>query len=152
VTNEKRWKRVLSIASPYLEPGESVRRFESAQTFNPLWMFSYLPLVIIEPFHRSWFPFIFGIAIIAIIVLGRTVWKKKRVGRIVVVTDRRVLVWATNGQRNAPQPDFLRELPRGTMIGSASGNFWCSFNTLGERLYLTLPFGRGAAAKIGARD
>ena len=105
----------------------------------------------IEPFHRSWFPIIFGIAIIAVIVLGRTVWKKK-VGRIVVITDRRVLVWATNGQRNAPQPEFLRELPRGTVIGSASGNFWRSFNTLGERLYLTLPFGRGAAAKRGARE
>ncbi len=98
---------------------------------------------------------VFGIAIIAIIaiiVLGRTVWKKKRVGRIVVVTDRRVLVWATNGQRNAPQPEFLRELPRGTMTGPTSGNFWHSFNTLCERLYLPLPFGRGAAAKIGARD
>jgi hypothetical protein len=153
VTKKKQWKRVLSIASPYLEPGESVRRFESAQTFNPLWTFSYLPLVMIEPFHRSWFPFIFGIAIIAIIaiiVLGRTVWKKK-VGRIVVITDRRVLVWATNGQRNAPQPEFLRELPRGTMIGSASGNFWRSFNTLGERLYLPLPFGRGGEERLGAR-
>ncbi len=80
-----------------------------------------------------------------------TVWKKK-VGRIVVITDRSVLVWATNGQRNSPQPEFLRELPRGAMIGSASGNFLRSFNTLGERLYLPLPFGRGTAAKIGARD
>ena len=77
MTNKKQWKRVLSIASPYLHPGESVRQFELAQTFNPLWMFSYLPLVNIEPFHRSWFPIIFGIDIIAVIVLGRTVWKRK---------------------------------------------------------------------------
>jgi hypothetical protein len=117
-------------------------------------MFSYLPLVFIESFHRSWWPFVLGIVIIVIIViivLGRTVWKKNKVGRIVVITDRRVLVWATNGQRNAGQPEFLRELPRGAMIGSASGNFWKSFNTLGERLYLTWP-GWGGAEQIGARE
>ena len=107
-----------------------------------------MPLVLIEPFHRSWWPFIIGIVLIVSIVLKLTV--RKSVGRIVVTTDRRVLVWATFGLLRR-QPEFLRELPRETMIGSASGNCWRSFNTLGERLYLPLPGGRGAEEQLGAR-
>ena len=148
-TDKKRWRRVLSISLPYLEPGERVRSFARAQTFNPLWMFSYLPLLLIEPFHRSWFPFIFGACIIVLIVLYFTVWNRKSMSRIVVITDRRVLVWATFGPFGG-QREFLRELPRGTTIGSASGNWWKSFNTLGERLYLAWP-SRDGEEQIGAR-
>jgi len=148
-TDKRRWRRVLSISLPYLEPGESVRRFARAQTFNPLWAFSNVPLLLlIEPFHRSWWPFIIGIGIIVLIILRLTVWKRIT-GRIVVITDRRVLVWATHGFLGG-QPEFLRELPRGTMIGPASGNCWNSFNTLGERLYPAWSAG-GREEQIGAR-
>ena len=147
--DKRRWRRVLSISLPYLEPGERVKSFAQAQTFNPLWNFSYLPLLLIEPFHRSWFPFIFGACIIVLIVLRFTVWNKKSASRIVVITDRRVLVWATIGMLGR-QHEFLRELPRGTRIGSASGNWWKSFNSLGERLYLAWP-SRDGEERIGAR-
>jgi ABC-type protease/lipase transport system fused ATPase/permease subunit len=150
VNNKRRWRRVLSLSSPYLEPGESVRRFAFAQTFNPLWNFSWVPVyVILGPFRLLlWYFIAFGAGIIVLIVLGLTVVKKT--GRIVVITDRRVLVWATVGLLGR-QHEFLRELPRGTMIGSASGNWWSSFNTLGERLYL-VPRGWGGKNRIGDRD
>ena len=134
MNNKRQWRRVLSISLPYLEPGESVRRFALAQTFNPLWILEYVPLLLIGLFHHSLWPFIVeGVGVTVLIVLGLTILK--RAGRIVVITDRRVLVWASVGWLGR-QPEFLRELPRGTMIGSASGNWWRSFNTLGERLYL----------------
>ena len=147
MNNKRRWRRVLSVSSPYLEPGEGVRRFAFAQTLNPFWNFSWvLVYVILGPFHRSLWSFIvIGVGVIALIILGLTVGK--RTSRIVVVTDRRVLVWASTGLLGR-QHEFLRELPRGTMIGSASGNWWNSFNTLGERLYL-VPRGWGGKERIG---
>lgn len=138
------------MSLPRLEPGESVKRFVFAQTMNPLWSFAMVPMyVALGPFHRSPSLFIvIGVVFVVLIVLGSTVLK--RTGRIVVITDRRVLVWATIGVFGRGQ-EFLRELPPGITIGSASGNWWNSFDTLGERLYL-VPRGWGGKERLGARN
>jgi hypothetical protein len=135
VSNKNRRKRVLTMSSPFLEPGERERRFAFAQTFNPLWNFATVPVyVILGPFHRPLWPFIvIGFVALVFLVLSLTV--PRRTGRIVVTTDRRVLVWASVGLLGR-EHEFLRELPRGTMIDSVSGNWSNNFNTLGERLYL----------------
>lgn len=149
MNNKRRWKTVGEISSPYLEPGESVRRFAFAQTFNPLWNFVVVPVyVILGPMRLSLRLFIvIGVGLI-VIVLGLTVFN--RTGRIVAITNRRVLVWATGGSIGRGH-EFLRELPRGTMIGPASGNWWKSFDTLGERLYL-VPRGWGEKEQTGEEN
>jgi hypothetical protein len=54
--------------------------------------------------------------------------------RVVVVTNRRVLVWA--GRTGADRKiELLRELPRATPDGPTSGKWWRTFDSLGERLY-----------------
>jgi hypothetical protein len=150
VASKRRWRRVSAITTPYLKPGESIGRFAFAQTLNPLWSFLSVPIyVILGPFHASPWPFIvLGVVLVVFVVLGLTVLT--RTGRIVVITDRRVLVWATVGLLGRRE-EFLRELPRGTVIGARSGNWWNSFDTLGERLYLP-PRAWGGKEKIGARD
>jgi hypothetical protein len=55
--------------------------------------------------------------------------------RVVVVTDRRILVCASGRFRMTPVKSVLRELPRGVRIGQPSGLWWRS-ESLGERLYI----------------
>lgn len=98
ITTPHRVPSLPKVSLPYLEPGERVRSLARSQTFHPLWMFSYVPFVFVESFHRSRWPFVLILFILVVIVLGRKVLKKYKVGRIVVITDRRVLVRATTGQ------------------------------------------------------
>jgi len=57
--------------------------------------------------------------------------------RVVVVTDRRILVCKSGRFRATPVKDILRELPRGTRIGEPGGLWWRSdTDSLGERLYI----------------
>lgn len=55
--------------------------------------------------------------------------------RVVVVTDRRVLVCRSGRFRTTPVIEVLRELPRNTRIGPASGLWW-RCETLGDRLFV----------------
>jgi hypothetical protein len=55
--------------------------------------------------------------------------------RVVVVTDRRILVCGSGRFRVTPVKDVVRELPRSTRIGPPSGLWWRS-ETLGQKLYV----------------
>jgi hypothetical protein len=64
--------------------------------------------------------------------------------RIVVVTDRRILVCRTGRFRVTPMKGVLRELPRNTLIGPAHG-IWYRTESLGERLYIHKRFHKDVA-------
>ena len=55
--------------------------------------------------------------------------------RVVVVTDRRILVCSSGRFTMTPVKEILRELPRQTKIGNPSGLWW-RCDSLGERLYV----------------
>lgn len=59
--------------------------------------------------------------------------------RVVVVTDRRILVCSSGRLRMTPVNEVLRELPRRTRIGQPSGLWW-RCESLGERLYINKRF------------
>lgn len=83
--------------------------------------------------HRRLVNLFFGIAV-AVMFLLLYVTTLRQTSRIVVTTDQRLLVFTSiaYGHRH----DLLRELPRTTGIGPITGNWWRSFSTLGEPLYL----------------
>ena len=54
--------------------------------------------------------------------------------RVVVVTDRRILVCRSGRLVSSSVKEVLRELPRSTRIGPATG-CWHRSEKLGERLY-----------------
>jgi hypothetical protein len=59
--------------------------------------------------------------------------------RVVVVTDRRILVCSSGRMRMTPVKEILREFPRNTRIGQPSGLWW-RCDSLGERLYINKRF------------
>jgi hypothetical protein len=59
--------------------------------------------------------------------------------RIVVVTNRRIVVLRGGKMRLTTVKDQLREVPRSTQIGPAKG-LWYRFDSLGERLYVNTRF------------
>jgi len=65
--------------------------------------------------------------------------------RVVVVTDRRILVCTSGRLRMTPVKEVIRELPRTTKIGPASGLWWKS-QSLGEQLYINKRFHKDIAA------
>ncbi len=109
-----------------------------AQTMNPLW--HWLPAstgwifatLFFVPSHRlAWTIWVGGA--MAWVVAAHMVSCTKP-SRVVVVTNRRVLVWA--GRTGADRKtELLRELPRATPAGPTSGKWWRSFDSLGERLH-----------------
>ncbi|MFA1547168.1 hypothetical protein [Actinomadura chokoriensis] len=68
--------------------------------------------------------------------------------RVVVVTDRRILVCGSGRMRMTPVNEVLRELPRGTRIGPPSGLWW-RCETLGEKLYVHKRFHKDVNAADG---
>src|SRR6266508_3027723 len=93
-------------AAPLLQPGETIQAIFGAQTTS-----QYFALL-------SYWIIIFSNAY-----------------RVVVVTDRRILVCKSGRVTTTPVKDGLRELPRNTKIGPASG-LWFRCESLGERLYI----------------
>jgi hypothetical protein len=55
--------------------------------------------------------------------------------RVVVVTDRRILVCKSGRFRMTPVKEVVRELPRNVRIGPPNGLWW-RCESLGERLYI----------------
>ena len=68
--------------------------------------------------------------------------------RVIVVTDRRILVCHSGRFRITPVKGVERELPRGTRIGPPSG-LWYRCETLGERLYIAKRFHKDVLAADG---
>jgi hypothetical protein len=65
--------------------------------------------------------------------------------RVVVVTDRRILVCKSGRFRITPVNEVVHELPRNTQIGPASG-LWYKTDALGERLHIAKRFHKDIAA------
>jgi hypothetical protein len=93
-------------AAPFLEPGEKIQVIFGAQTHDP-----YLGLIF------------------AIFLFLNTY-------RVVVVTDRRILVCRSGKLTPTPAKEVLSELPRNTRIGTPSGRLWWRTEGLGEPLYI----------------
>jgi len=98
--------KMSANAAHLLQPGETVQAVFGAQTMS-----AYLALI-------SYWIIIFANAY-----------------RVVVVTDRRILVCRSGRFRTTPVNDVIRELPRATRIGPPSGIWW-RCETLGEKLYV----------------
>ena len=65
--------------------------------------------------------------------------------RVVVVTDKRILVCRSGRFRMSPVKEVIRELPRTTRIGPPSGLWW-RCETLGERVYINKRFHKDITA------
>jgi hypothetical protein len=102
-------------AAPLLQPGESIQSVFPAQTVS-----QYFALI------SFW-----------IIVF-------KNAYRVVVVTDRRILICSSGRFRVTPVKAILRELPRQTVIGPAHG-LWYKSESLGEKLYINKRFHKDVA-------
>ncbi len=98
--------KIVNNAQSFLDPGEQVQAAFAGQTFSQYWAI------------LSWLILLF-----------------KNGYRSVIVTDRRILVMNTGRWSMTKAKSVLRELPRDTVIGPASGLWWKS-ETLGERLYV----------------
>ncbi|RKS73410.1 hypothetical protein BZB76_4100 [Actinomadura pelletieri DSM 43383] len=112
--------KMRANAAHVLQPGENIQAVFGAQTTS-----QYLALV------SLW-----------ILILANSY-------RVVVVTDRRVLVCRSGRLRTTPVVEVLRELPRGTRIGPPSGLWW-RCETLGEKLYVHKRFHKDVNAADGA--
>jgi Protein of unknown function (DUF2510) len=107
-------------AAPVLQPGETIQAVFGAQTTS------------------QWF------ALISYwIIILRNAY------RVVVVTDRRILVCKSGRFRTTPVNEVLHQLPRATRIGPAHG-LWYSTDVLGERLYIAKRFHKDIEAADAA--
>jgi len=97
-------------AEPFLQPGETIQAVFGAQTTS------------------QWFALIsYWIIII------------RNSYRVIVVTDRRILVGRSGRMTTTPIKEILRELPRSTRIGPPSG-LWYKTDVLGETMYVAKRF------------
>ena len=70
--------------------------------------------------------------------------------RAIIATDRRILVLDTGRWAMTKPKSVIRELPRATQIGPASG-LWYRTDALGEKLYIHKRFHKDIAAADAAR-
>jgi hypothetical protein len=102
--------KLRNNAAPYLQPDETVQAVFCAQTTS-----QYFALI------SYW------------IILFTNAY------RVVVVTDRRILVCRSGRMSVSPVKEVLLELPRETRIGPPSGLWW-RCETLGEKIYVNRRF------------
>jgi hypothetical protein len=98
--------KMRTNAASLLQPGETIQEVVAAQAANPYWAFlSYWILL----FKSSY--------------------------RVVVVTDRRIVVCQAGRMSVTQIKGVVGEFPRSTQIGPASG-IWYKCLTLGEPIYI----------------
>jgi len=97
--------KMTAAVQPHLEPGETVQAVFAAQTISPYW------------------------AVLTYLVLFFNKY------RVVVATDRRILVCNTAAFTTAKVKDLLAAHPRQTRIGPPSGLWW-KCESLGEKMYV----------------
>ena len=123
--------KIRANAAPLLQPGEEIQAVIPAQTIS-----QYFVLI------SYW------------IILASNAM------RVIVVTDRRILLCRSGRVRITPVGEVLAELPRQTLIGPAHG-LWYRTNALGQRLYINRRFHKdiadadaaaGALEAAGAAD
>jgi hypothetical protein len=118
--------KMRANAAPLLEPGESIQAVFGGQTVNQ-WLIA--PSVLV--------PVVF----LVLFAVNRY--------RVVVVTDRRILVCRSGRFRMTPVKGILAELPRATRIGPPGGTWW-RCDTLGGRLYIGKTFHKDIQAADSA--
>lgn len=102
-------------AASVLTPGETVQAVFGAQTVN---QFAFIPLVL------------FGL-IPAVVVLAVT-----KPFRVVVVTDRRILVCQAGRLKATAVHEVLEEGPRTTAIGEPKGLWWTCTSLGAKKMYV----------------
>src|ERR1700691_1978985 len=107
--------KLTANAAPLLAPGEEIQAVIPAQTIS-----QYFVLI------SYW------------IILASNAL------RVVVVTDRRILLCRSGRFRMTPVGEVLAELPRQTVIGPAHG-LWYRTDALGGRLYINRRFHKDVA-------
>jgi hypothetical protein len=108
--------KMRANAAHLLQPGEEIQAVMGAQT------------------KSQWF------ALISIWIIAFS-----NAYRVIVVTDRRIIVAKSGRMTMTPVKEVLRELPRNTKIGPASG-LWFKCESLGEKLYIHKRFHKDVAA------
>jgi hypothetical protein len=114
-------EKLRSSASHLLQPGEQIQVVFPAQTTNP-----YAPSLI-----AGW---------AALSSNGN---------RVVVVTDRRILLYRTARIRVSQINEIGLDLPRNTVIGPASG-LWYQTDALAECLFINRRYHKDVAAADSA--
>jgi hypothetical protein len=109
-----RWE---ANAVQYLQPGEQIHALFPAETRNPY--LARFDRALVTIFSKA----------------GLTFESTGDSRRVVVVTDRRILVCRVGRWRTFALEAVLRELPRQTQIGPANGLYY-STEAFGERLYI----------------
>jgi hypothetical protein len=112
--------KMRAKAAHVLQPGETIQEVFGAQTHS-----AYLYLI------SAWI----------LLILNSY--------RVVVVTDRRILVCRSGRLTTTPVKEVLRELPRSTRIGAPNGLWWRT-ESLGERLYIHKRFHKDVNAADAA--
>jgi Ni/Fe-hydrogenase subunit HybB-like protein len=113
--------QLRSNAAPYLEDGEKIEAVFTAQTTS------------------QWF---------ALISFWIIVFKNAY--RVVIVTDRRILVARSARLRTTPVKEIVATLPRQTRIGPATGAMWYHTDALGPKLYIHRRWFKDIEAADGA--
>ena len=98
--------KIRANAQHVLQPGEVIQAVIPAQTVSPYFALITYWIVIFSNAYR-----------------------------VIVVTDRRILVCRSGRLTITPVGQVEREAPRGTLIGPASG-LWYKAESLGEPLYI----------------
>ena len=108
-------------AQPLLHSGEEIQAVFCAQAASPYWsILSYWIIIAANAY------------------------------RIVIATNERILVCRSSRFRVSSIKGVLRELPRATEIGPASG-LWFKTDTLGETVWIHRRYQKDIAAADGAR-
>jgi hypothetical protein len=107
--------KMRTNAASVLQPGETIQVVIAAQSANPYWAFlSYWILIF------------------------------KSAYRVIVVTDRRIVVCQAGRMTVTQIKGVVGEFPRATQIGPASG-IWYKCETLGDRIYIHKRFHKDVA-------
>ena len=112
--------KLRANAQHLLQPGETMQSVFAAQTASPYWILVSYWIVLFKNAYR-----------------------------VVVVTDRRIIVAKSGRASTTRMNDVVRELPRATRIGPPTG-MWYKTSTLGERLYIHKRFHKDVAAADAA--
>jgi hypothetical protein len=109
-------EKIRTNAVPMLAPGETIQSVIPAQTTSQYFVLISMWIIILTNAYR-----------------------------VIVVTDRRILVAHSGRFRRTPVKRVVRELPRETRIGPPSG-LWYRCDGLGERLYISKQFHKDVRA------
>ncbi len=114
--------KMRDSATPHLQPGETIQAVLGAQAVSPYWaLITY------------WYVLV------------------KNASRVVVATDKRILVCQSGRMSVTVCKTVLREVPRATRIGPAHG-LWHKTDALGEMLWIHKRFHKDVAAADAAAN